>query len=225
MFKEFSMRFSDQIWQQIEPIFKATINHPFLKELSLGTLKQQAFVFYLEQDALYLIDFARALATVSGRLKELDDIALTLQFAQGALFAERELHQSYFKKFSVHPHQAQSPTCLTYTNYLLTTATTASVEEAIAALLPCFWIYHEVGKHLISLPKIPNNPYQAWIDMYGGNEFETIVQQAIQLTNKYALQTTEKNLKLMQEAFIISSRLEWKFWDSAYHLEQWLPET
>lgn len=219
------MRFTEQLWRDITAIYQATIHHSFLKELSLGTLKRPAFTFYLEQDSLYLIDFARALSTVAGRLIQIDDIALMLQFAQGALFAERDLHQSYFEKFGISPGQIKSPTCLSYTQYLLAQAKLASVEEAIAALLPCFWIYHEVGKYLKTLPTTPQNPYQAWIDMYGGEEFEAIVQQAIHLTNKYAEQTTEKNRQLMRQAFITSSRLEWQFWDSAYRLEQWLPET
>lgn len=218
------MAFSEILWRDIGPIYQATLNHPFLTELSQGTLKRQAFVFYLEQDALYLIDFARALATVAGKLRQIDDIALVLKFAEGALFAERELHQSYFDQFAVNPVISQSPACLSYTHYLLATAEKAPIEEAIAALLPCFWIYHEVGKHLISVPKIPGNPYQAWIDMYGGEEFNAIVQQAIQLTNKYADMTTDTTRQLMRQAFITSSRLEWQFWDSAYHLEQWLPE-
>ena len=39
--------------------------------------------------------------------------------------------------------------CLAYTQYLdRQVAATASLEEAVAAVLPCFWIYREVGLNI-----------------------------------------------------------------------------
>ena len=49
------------------------------------------------------------------------------------------------------------PTCAHYTHYLLALAHNAPYEMAVAALLPCFWIYWEVGKHLLETAR-PDNP-------------------------------------------------------------------
>ena len=65
------------------------------------------------------------------------------------------------------------------------------------------------------------NPYQNWIDTYGGEEFSKSVAQAIEITNKYASKTTEETLDKMNLAFEKSSKLEFIFWDSAYKKEQW----
>src|SRR5262249_35878452 len=46
---------SDRIWQGLHA-------HPFITELAAGTLPIDKFRFFLEQDNLYLQDYARCLA-------------------------------------------------------------------------------------------------------------------------------------------------------------------
>jgi thiaminase/transcriptional activator TenA len=135
---------------------------------------------------------------------------------------ERALHEEYFRRFDVVLDVDQAPGCFAYTNYLVATASHRSFEEAVAALLPCFWIYREVGMHIVG-KSVPENPYQLWIDTYAGEEFATAVQRAIDITEEVAAGTTDANRKRMTEAFVLSSRLEWMFWDSAYRMESWKP--
>ena len=93
----------------------------------------------------------------------------------------------------------------------------------VAALLPCFWIYREVGSH-IHARAAGNNPYQAWINTYAGEAFSASVDQAISLTDDAAKGVGEDVQRRMHEAFVLSSRLEWMRWDSAYRLESWPPD-
>ena len=79
-----------------------------------------------------------------------------------------------------------------------------------------------MGQH-IHKNAAPGNPYQKWIDTYSGEEFQEVVQSAIHLTDRVAEGTNEKQLKKMQEVFVLSTRLEWMFWDSAYRMETWQP--
>ena len=95
-----------------------------------------------------------------------------------------------------------------------------SYEEGLAALLPCFWIYREVGIH-IHKNSADNNPYQKWIDTYSGEEFAKIVQDMIDLTDRSADIASPEIRKLMLQAFVHSTNLEWMFWDGAYNLETW----
>ena len=67
------------------------------------------------------------------------------------------------------------------------------------------------------------NPYQKWIDMYSGEEFQDVVKSAIDLTDRVAQDANSKQLQQMEEAFVTSTRLEWMFWDSAYRMENWQP--
>lgn len=214
------MSFSQTAWDAVEFTYKSIIEHPFNRELADGTLDKKKFQFYIKQDSLYLIDFARALAITASCASNPEDLVLLLDFSKGAIIAERGLHEFYFQFYGIKLDVKKAPGCFTYTNFLISSATHSSYEESLAALLPCFWIYQEVGLH-IHRTSAKNNPYQKWIDMYSGDEFQEVVRKAIDLIDRVAEGANEKQLQKMQEAFITSTRLEWIFWDSAYRMESW----
>jgi len=217
------MRFSATLWQQAAPIYQAIIEHPFNRDLADGSLPRERFEFYIQQDALYLVDFGRALAIVGSRLTNPARVLDFVRFSEGSVVFERALHEEYFQLFGIHePTTEQSPACFAYTNYLIATAAHRSCEEGVAALLPCFWIYHKVGVHIYERAA-PKNPYQRWIDLYAGEEFGRMVTKAIDITDELAGQTSSEGQAAMRAAFLTSSRLEWMFWDSAYRMERWQP--
>ncbi|CAI2718279.1 thiaminase II [Nitrospina watsonii] len=218
------MSFTQDAWSSITGIYQDILDHPFNKELGEGTLAKERFQFYMKQDSLYLEDFARALAIAASKAPTPDDIVLLLDFAKGAIVAERSLHQFYFDFFEIQLDAEREPGCFTYTKFLLSTASHDSYEVGIAALLPCFWIYREVGLHIHKHAK-PGNTYQKWIDMYSSPEFSAVVDQAIDLTDRVADGVSAATRLEMQEAFIKSTQLEWMFWDSAYRLRTWSPES
>ena len=201
--------------------------HPFNQALMQGTLSKNQFIFYLTQDALYLADFSRALALTAARLPNHHHMQAFIEFTRGAIQAERELHSGYMKQYQTetssiaHFTLEQSPSCFMYSNYILKMASLASVEEAVASLLPCFFVYNEVGKNMLSNHQ-PNNPYHAWIALYSSEAFELSVQSAIEITNALAHNTSAVVQEKMIAAFIRSTQLEWLFWESAYRQEQWL---
>ncbi len=217
------MSFSKSAWGAIESIYESILEHPFNQELANGTLAKEKFQFYMKQDSLYLVDFARALALASSRATNPDDLVLLLDFSKGAIIAERGLHEFYFDFYGIKLDVKKAPGCFAYTNFLISTATHGSYEESLAALLPCFWIYQEVGLH-IHKNSAAENPYQKWIDMYSGEEFQEVVKNAIDLTDRVAKDANKNQLQKMEEAFITSTRLEWMFWDSAYRMENWQPQ-
>jgi len=217
-----SQSFTAHLWQTIEPIYQQILDHPFNQELAAGSLSRQRFQFYLQQDALYLADFARALALIGARSEGAEQVVSFLNFALGAIVAERSLHESYFRLYDIQPETAYAPACFAYTRFLLASAALDPYEVAMAAVLPCFWIYREVGSAIYRIAK-PNNPYQQWIDTYAGEEFAQVVQQALDITDSLAAQTTAAMREKMTAAFVTGSRLEWLFWDSAYRLETWQP--
>ena len=216
------MNFSESAWGAIEPIYKSILEHPFNQELTQGTLAKERFQFYIKQDSLYLVDFARALAIAASRATDPDDLILLLDFSKGAIIAERGLHEFYFDFYGIKLDVEKALGCFTYTNFLISTAEHGRYEESLAALLPCFWIYQEVGLH-IHKNSATKNPYQKWINMYSGEEFQSVVKNAIALTDRIAKYVNDKQLQKMKEAFITSTRLEWLFWDSAYRMENWQP--
>jgi thiaminase (transcriptional activator TenA) len=78
------------------------------------------------------------------------DIAMVAEHAAGAIAVERSLHESFFAEFGMNEDDVaatpMAPTNLAYTSYLLASAYGGSFPEALGAVLPCYWIYWEVGK-------------------------------------------------------------------------------
>ncbi len=215
------MKWSLNAWKQSEAIYEQIINMPFNKELMKGTLSLDRFKFYMAQDAIYLGHFSKALALIGARSLNLQHTLDFTRFAENAVVVERVLHEGYFKKFGVDTEAIISPTCQNYTQFLLTKAALDQVEVAMAAVLPCFWIYKKVGDHIFQHKQNNNNPYQEWINTYAGEEFGTAVQKAIDICDEVAVTCTPHQQERMIEAFIMASKLEWMFWDSAWRLEQW----
>lgn len=216
------MKFSEELWVAATNIVEAIHQHPFNQELADGGLGKEKFQFYLKQDSLYLVDFARALAITATKSNDIEDMNSFLQFYQGALIAERQLHQYYFNLYGITVDIPQAPSCFAYTNFLLTSATLMEQAETVAALLPCFWIYREDGKHIYTR-SVSNNPFQRWIDTYAGNEFDDVVGRAIPILDRIAENRSHEQRKKMKEMFLASCLLEWMFLESTYKLEQWKP--
>jgi thiaminase (transcriptional activator TenA) len=215
------MKWSKQAWERVRPIYNQILSMPFNTELSNGSLPEEKFIFYLAQDAYYLLEFGRTLSTISGRMQDADLVMAFAGFSTGAIFAERSLHESYFVEFGLASEVQPTPSTLLYTNYILSQAAYANVEIAIAAVLPCFWIYKAVGDYIFAQQNGNENPYQRWIDMYAGIEFAAAVEKAIDITDELAAQANAVTQQKMLDAFEMATRLEWMFWDSAYELEKW----
>lgn len=221
------MKLTDKLWRDIAPIYDAILAHPFNQELISGALSKERFEFYIKQDALYLMDFAKALSIIAAKSDGATRIIDFIKFAEGAIVAERGLHEFYLDFYGATLDVGYAPACFAYANYMLATASLRSYEEGVAALLPCFWIYREVGAHIFSkasaLSAYDKNPYKKWIEMYSSPEFSAIVDKMIAITDEVGSIASESVRKKMAEAFAHSSRLEWLFWDGAHRLESWKP--
>jgi len=215
------MKWTEQAWERVKPIYNKILTMPFNTELSNGTLPKEKFIFYLAQDAYYLLEFGRTLSTISGRMQDAEQVMAYAGFSTGAIFAERSLHESYFVEFGLPNKVEPSPATLLYTNYILSQAAYANVEVVAAAVLPCFWIYKAVGDYIFAQQTGDQNPYKRWIDMYAGAEFATAVEKAIGITNQLAAEANAETQEKMLVAFEMATRLEWMFWDSAYEQEKW----
>lgn len=215
---------SKALWSSIEAIYAEILEHPFVTGLTDGSLDESAFRFYVVQDALYLRAYARALSLAGARAPGEPEILMFSRHATGALEAERSLHEGFFRDFGLSEEEVSAtpmaPTNLAYTSYLLATAHGGSFPEALGALLPCYWIYWEVGKTLLARGST-SPTYQRWIDVYGGDDFGEVVQEALDLTDRVGPQLSQHEQERVKAHFVTTSRYEWMFWDMGYRRESW----
>jgi thiaminase (transcriptional activator TenA) len=176
------------------------------------------------QDAVYLRDYARALSLVGVRSGDEDTFELLNEHAAGTLAVERSLHEDLFEELGIARGVAQatepSPTTLAYTSFLLNTAALGDLPEALGALLPCYWVYWEVGKTLRERGS-PDALYRRWIDAYAGEEFGPLVEAMLDLTDRACGDLGAPRRTRVEDAFVASSRYEWMFWDAAWRMEGW----
>lgn len=214
------------MWTAIRPIYDKTLQHPFLKGLADGTLPRSRFQFYLVQDALYLRTFARALSVLASKAPR-EEWAITLNtHAIDSLKVERQLHKSLLGSFGVAKSRIaaarMAPTNYAYTNHLLAAVERGSFAEGLAALLPCYWIYLEVGRELKK--KGSSKPeYQQWIDQYAGEDYGNAVSEVLAMMNAQAGAMNRAGHERLTELFTLSARYEYLFWDMAWREEKWAP--
>src|SRR5438034_5072258 len=181
--------FSRAAWERNAPVYDIIRRMPFNAELAEGRLSEARFKHYITQDAHYLIGFGRALTLAAAKAPNPDRIVQFAKSAEGAIVVERALHGSFFRQYGITADVFNttplSPACHHYVSFLLATAHAEPYEVLLGALLPCFWIYAEVGRD-IHARAAKQNPYQAWIDTYAGEDFHAAVRAVIGATDEVA---------------------------------------
>jgi thiaminase (transcriptional activator TenA) len=211
--------FCDAAWQRTTGLRAAIHSLPFNRELAAGTLDKARFQFYIEQDAQYLEQYSRILAMAGARGPDGATLRLFAESALEAVAVEQALHAQYLSEFGSEAAEP-SPDCLGYTSFLLATAYHEPWEVLMAAVLPCFWIYWDVGNAIAREAAIENR-YRAWIDTYSDEGFGDAVRAVIAATDTAAAGASAALRDRMMTAFIRSTQYEYLFWEGAYQLRRW----
>jgi len=176
------------------------------------------------QDGVYLKQYAAALAAVASRAPNPSATRMFARHAADAVAVERELHATLLPELGISAADAAAaepaPANLAYTSYLLATIRGGSYAEGIGAVLPCYWIYWEVGMELLRRGS-PDPRYQRWISTYGSEEFGAVVRDAIAQAEATGTSLSPARRTLVRRHFRTTSRYEWMFWDMGYRRESW----
>ena len=216
------MTLSRRLWDAGATTYDAILEHPFIAGLCDGSLPTESFTHFVVQDAHYLLDFARALSLLGSRAPTADEAAMWARHAAGAIEVERELHASLLAEVGIDADAAAAtpvaPTTLAYTSYLLAVTATAPYEHGVAAVLPCYWIYREVGQELARKGSADKR-YQRWIEAYADEAFDALVQEVLAVVDAWSPRPDEE--PALHERFRTAARFEWMFWDAAWRRETW----
>lgn len=205
------------------PIWAACLKHPFVTGIGDGTLSVEKFQHFMLQDYLYLFDYARvfALGVVKAR-----DPELMRTFAANVdaiLSGEMKIHRAYMKRLGITEEQvfAVKPALdnLSYTNYMLSVASSGSPMEIVASILACSWSYAEIGQALATIPGASEHPfYGEWIQGYASENYAATNQALIELMDKLTANATEEQIAYLTDVFVNCSRYELGFWDMAWEM-------
>ncbi|AYE52636.1 thiaminase II [Priestia megaterium] len=219
------MKFSERLYEKLQPIWRQNHNHPFVQGMGDGTLEKEKFRFYMIQDYLYLIDYAKLFAIGAMKATDLQTMGKFAALLDSTLNEEMSLHREYAKKFEISEKELEkaqpSPTTLAYTHYMLHVGQSGTLAELVAALLPCMWSYWEIGKELSEKPGANNEFYREWIEMYSSKEFGELATWCINLFDSLTEEKSEAELEKLEEIFLNTTRFEYMFWDMAYNEAMW----
>ena len=211
--------FTDELWEEIAPIKKAIDQGQFVRGLGDGSLSQDKFNYYMVQDALYLAAYAKALAGLATFVHDPDDLVFWAEASANSIKVERELHASHV---DVMAAATPSPTCRAYSDFLAAQLASGEYGIAVAAVLPCFWIYQVVGTELLDTAgDLEKHPYGDWIGMYANPVFAEETKIVRGIVDRVAEGVVELQRQRMRDAFVQASRYEWMFWDAAWRMETW----
>ncbi|PZE21373.1 thiaminase II [Paenibacillus xerothermodurans] len=218
------MKFSEELRQAVDASWNASFEHPFIRGIADGTLPLAKFRHYLLNDSYYLSQFARVQALGAAKATHLFDTNRMVVHAQGTYSAELALHEQFAKQLGITDEERAAfqpaPTAYAYTCHMLSAAYNGHLGDIVAAILPCYWLYFEIGERLQGLT--PEEPiYREWINAYGGEWFRELVQEQIDRLDTIAEQVTSSDRERMQRHFVISSHYEHEFWEMADTLESW----
>ena len=205
------------------PIWEACLKHPFVTGIGDGTLAVEKFRYFMLQDYLYLFDYARvfALGVVKAR-----DPRLMRTFAANVdaiLGGEMEIHRTYMARLGITEEQvfAVKPALdnLSYTNYMLSVASTGGPAEIVASILACSWSYAEIGQALARIPGAAEHPfYGEWIRGYASDSYAATNQSLIELMDALAADASGEQMARLTDIFVNCSRYELGFWDMSWEM-------
>ena len=220
-------RFTNRLRREAAGIWEAQHQHPFVRGIGDGKLDMEKFKFWLRQDYVFLIEYARLLGLAAARSPDLETMTRFAGLLEETLETEMSLHRAYANEFGISREELEqeppAPTTRAYTDFLLRIAATGDFAELAAALLPCMWSFSEIGQRLAAPPLPSDKRYAQWIAMYSSKEFSELAGWCRDLVDNLAAGLPERELKKLEEAFLTSSRYEWQFWEMAWKMERWQP--
>ncbi|WP_227497145.1 bifunctional hydroxymethylpyrimidine kinase/phosphomethylpyrimidine kinase [Planctomonas psychrotolerans] len=200
---------TDAWWADIDDIRTKIDRLAFVRGLADGSLAEEEFAHYLAQDALYLRDYARALARASQLAPTTEEQAFWADAAHASIASEMEVHRDWLgtrRTARPEPH----PVTTAYLTHLLAVSGGSDYGVLIAALLPCFWIYRDVGMRLRAHAS-GEHPYASWLETYADPMFAAATSQAIDYVGRSAVRAGADDRDAMWRAFRASAQFELEF--------------
>jgi len=197
----------------------AYIQHEFVRGLGDGTLPRTSFQYYLRQDYLFLIHFARAHALAAFQADTLEDLRQSAATVSAVLDGEMKLHVTFCAEWGITEAQMaatpEDPANMAYTRYVLERGLAGDGLDLAVALAPCIVGYAEVAAFLKSDPDtvLEGNPYREWIETYAADDYQEVAWgHAAQLDRLLAARGGPGRLRALSKTFHDATRLEIGFW-------------
>ena len=204
-------KWSEVAFAEVADIMHSIEHYEFIQQMLDGTLQQEHFVRYLQQDKLYLKEYSRDLYAVADMMTDRAESDFFRAMAKEGMESENAMQAMLSERFGIMGEAVPVATTLRYTSFLRHYTDTLDLPVVLAAVLPCYWVYNEVGKYLVAQTINPDNPYKEWIQTYGSEEMDNATNYVVALIDRLAQGCTPEKQALMHRIFAEGCALEMEF--------------
>lgn len=205
-----------EIWAQYN-------QHPFVLGIQNGDLDKEKFRYYILQDYLYLIDYAKCFAIGAAKAESPETTRLFSGYIEALTGGEMDIHRGYMGRLGITREELDAMPIaldnLSYTSYMLRIAYEGGEAEILTAILSCAYSYEVIAKNIVK-----NNPasiehpfYGEWIQGYVSDEYAGKNTELLQMLDQLTGQYNEKQVQRLQNIFTVCSRYELAFWEMAWN--------
>ena len=218
------MLFSKLIKTNAE-IWDKYLHHDFVKALEKGTLARENFLFYLKQDYIYLLNYAKCYALLANNATNAKELRFAMKFQNYIVEGELELHKSILQlginadKLGV---KDESLVNIAYTRYMQSVASSGDFVDMLVALSSCAIGYGYIGREIaerLGEQGLAKHPYEAWIRTYAGAEFQSEIKEFENFVNAYTHSISVPKFDKLSEIFYTVTRLECAFWQHGLEMK------
>lgn len=219
------MLLTERFYEHSRELWESFHRHPFVRGIGDGTLSRENFRFYMIQDYLYLLEYAKVFAI--GLIKSKDEF-LQRKFAEhihATLNVEMDTHKAYMSRLGISADEIDRSKCSihnqAYTSYMIDSASTGDALDALTAILACAWSYQSIADEIVKQnPASVDHPfYGEWVRSYSSPEYVSGTEELITLTNRYGDGISEERAQSLIEVFVNCCRFEYNFWEMSHKME------
>ncbi len=216
------MKMMDRLLAASGDIWRGYHDHPFVRGIQDGTLERDKFRYYIIQDYLYLIEYAKVFAVGITKGKSLAVMQLFASYIEAILGGEMNIHNGYVGRFGITQRELdETPPALdnrSYTAYMMAAAHAGGEAEVLTAILSCAYSYEVIGRRMVrENPASAEHPfYGDWVRGYAGEDYHRKNLELIGMLERLTADYTEPQKRRLEEIFTVCSRYEDAFWDMAW---------
>ncbi|MFC0302480.1 thiaminase II [Virgibacillus soli] len=219
------MQFTDQLKMATKDSWEQSLNHPFVQGIVRGDLPLDTFKYYILQDIYYLKHYGKIHAIAASQADDFKLTAILAKKASSTAEAELTVHNEHAAILNITQDEVgnfkPAPTAYAYTSHLYRATMSGNLAHTVAAMLPCYWLYADIGKKNENATPEPDI-YRNWIKMYASDWFQDATSEMIDMLNTLVADMNEKEKEKVKEQFVIAKEYELHFWEMSYTKETWL---
>lgn len=209
----------DALIERNADTWRAYCQHAFVRGLGAGTLPAEAFRYYLRQDYLFLVHFARAWGLAVYKSRNIGELRQGLGSLKAIVELELGLHIDYCAQWGISEDElaqlSEARQTMAYTRYVLDAGLRGDLVDLHVALAPCLIGYADLARWLAAQDftvRGAANPYEAWIAMYVSDEFQAAAEAERRWVNQQLAAATPARMDELSRTFDEATRLEIDFW-------------